>query len=465
MARGRSVRIRRVPVRAGKPSGTRAHLVTTIQGGDGEESSPISLSQSTIAADAWTITGNGSDTQSLTATWRYSNGEAATGRAVTWTVIRTLVDAAECTLTCLEAEIADDGTTPANFRLHVYNADGTPLPGIPASAISLASSRGASDTITEVDTETDQNGRFRFAAVSSTAGNPVFTATVKSIVVTQTATVEVTGDAPALPTLDWFSDFSHATGTSDAAVADGASVGTRKWPGAVTNNGNGLEVIASTGLDFPSTNVLRVTAKETGSGFLRILNSTLLTLPGENESIWYRVYLRHGQSFLDAPGSPDFDENNHPIELGFTGDEDVTLHTLALSETTWRVGNGMTAAANGFANSQWLSPVISHATTYRFEWQIARLTGVECNLHVRLYNSSNVLLYEDDDFYNRSEVQGGLSSNPTLYLEAVSNLAEICAGLNGIGGTYWYPSDLFNYQGCFAVSRDTWCGAYDAGNG
>jgi len=55
------------------------------------------------------------------------------------------------------------------------------------------------------------------------------------------------------------SDWSTATGTSSTALRDGT-----KWETSL-NNGGGGEVISSVGLDFPTQNVLRVTAVWNGN--------------------------------------------------------------------------------------------------------------------------------------------------------------------------------------------------------
>lgn len=277
-----------------------------------------------------------------------------------------------------------------------------------------------------------------------------------------------------LPALIWASDFGTGTGTSagnPSAVNDGG-----RWNhalGIIDDDGSGLEVVSSSGLDFPSTNVLKVTAKAVieppeDQSFLRIFKGDL-TIPDENESIWYRIYIRHMQPLSQShfPQSGDYDEANHPIELGFTAGEEISVHCETFTDTQWRIGAGVTAAGNSFANSRWYSPLLDKATTYRYEWQIARLTGLEFNLHLRVYNTSGTLLADDSTFVDRNLGSRFLSVQPVLLLEDVDNLGELCAGLNGLGPVvgpgYWWPSELYQYQGCFAVSLTDWCGAYVPG--
>lgn len=273
--------------------------------------------------------------------------------------------------------------------------------------------------------------------------------------------------------LVWWSNHGHTTGITNAAKQDGVAP-IAKWydpaQAPVDAMGDGLRVVnaVAEGIEWPSPNALRVTARDNGSGsgaasFLRIFKPDL-PVPGENESIWYRLYFRLEQPWQDLPGAA-YDENNHPIELGYgTGGEDVTLHTESTA-TGWRIGHGMTAhdalGSAGFNFSRWLSPVIARSTTYRYEWQLARLTGLNVNLHCRLSNFNGSLLYSDANFTSRGSPVTNLGSTPTLLLKSVANLGRLCAGLNGLGGTYWHPSELFAYQGCFAASRTGWCGAYN----
>lgn len=184
---------------------------------DGEGSGTPDEETSTLTNGTWAVTANGVATATLTYTCRNTPGSTLPNQAVTMAVSRTFVSASASLVEALDPTIPDDGTTEATIRLTVIDTvSGIALPGIPASAISLASSRGATDTITEVSTVTDYLGQFYFTVVSSTAGNPVFTATVVSVVVTDTATFEVSGSGFAAPSIyEW--DFEGATN----AIASG----------------------------------------------------------------------------------------------------------------------------------------------------------------------------------------------------------------------------------------------------
>lgn len=465
MARGRSISIRRQSVRAGKPSGTRAHLVTTIQGG-GVADNPLSASQSTIAADAWTLTGDGVDTQTLTATWRLLDGSVAPGRAVTWTVERTFVDAGECTLTADVAEI--EGTVgSATLTLFVYNAAGTPLPGIPTASI-VFSSNGAGATFEPVDSETNQNGRYRVTFSATGVEVHTISVTIKGLAVTATVDVEVTGEAPALPTIDWFSDFSTETGTDPDAYTDGG-----KWNEAAAPNG-GLTVVDAEDEEiegWPSTNALEVVAQSSSTGYHRIHKSGLGGLDEDSD-----FYLRFYFNYRLRAGHGD--DNNHPIEgpdvpniIRPNNGEQWTFNARSVDETHWRPQFRSVSESDMFslARAYYEGPDLEYDTTYRVELHIRRLTGDSMNFHARIFeraaNGTESQVADDSDFVSSNGQPGTLADHPTLTSAwpDCDGVDQIFGGLNGLAASS-FPQP-YAYEGCFAVSRETWCGAYDAVNG
>jgi hypothetical protein len=68
-------------------------------------------------------------------------------------------------------------------------------------------------------------------------------------------------------------------------------------------------------------------------------------------------------------------------------------------------------------------------------------------------------LFDDDDFYNQTRTRT-LASNPTFMFTNLANLGGLNAGLNGLGGTEWFPSAVYMYQGAMAVCGNDWCGPY-----
>ena len=261
-------------------------------------------------------------------------------------------------------------------------------------------------------------------------------------------TVAQGGGGGAQVTPIFFSDFRAATGTTDTAKTDGA-----KW--AITAGTNGFEVVSTSGLDFPSTNVLAVTCRLGTSGFHRLVKDSL-GVPAENTSRWFRLYMRFMQ-----PG-PLTDADNHPIESGATGGEDWTINTTAIDTDTWRPSHRSIGDANEaptFNNGRWSADILNVNQTYRFEWQVARLTGDEWNLHAKIFNSAGTQIAQDADYDNVNSSLT-LANTPTLHLASGdgSNLDEMLIGNNGIANLA--EDFLFAYQGCVAISDNDWCGAY-----
>jgi len=265
---------------------------------------------------------------------------------------------------------------------------------------------------------------------------------------TSTLDVTVAGVtlANAITPLAFASAFTTATGTTQSAVGDGG-----KWNGTYSNNDAEGEVIASTGLNFPSTNTLRITAIDTV--FVRGVK-TDLPVPAVGQSQYHRWYFR--------PAWPDSttysDGQNHPIEgtSGTGGSARNWAFRVNLNQNTnWSIELYSIAGGGSFA-----SPQFTKAGTYRIELRISRTGTNTMEFHARIYNSSDTLLYSDADFNNGSTT---LDTNPSLTLTFPDDLDAYQMGNNGWGAGGWSVNDLYCYQGCFAVSLADWCGAYQSG--
>jgi hypothetical protein len=102
--------------------------------------------------------------------------------------------AANSTVTATPASLMADGATTATVTVTLKDSTNNPVAG---KTVTLASSRGASDTIAPSSGTSAANGVVTFSVKSTTPGTPVFTATdtTDSVVVTPTATVTFTGSA------------------------------------------------------------------------------------------------------------------------------------------------------------------------------------------------------------------------------------------------------------------------------
>jgi hypothetical protein len=250
------------------------------------------------------------------------------------------------------------------------------------------------------------------------------------------------------------SDWSTGLGTTDAALRD-----TSKALSWNIRGGEGTEVIAATGLDLPTTNALRVTVLSTTTGYC-LLRRTGLPIPAVGQSRFYRWYFRL------AVRDNLTDGDTHPVQDGNSGGDcnwkfDV-LHNDG-GPGLWRPRFTVGPSEN-VQNYLWkLTPTLQKNVSYRFEVQILRIGTTTFNMHIRVYNSANVLIHSDADFRNEGSGVANLGLNPTFNFHVLNNLDGFNAGNNGLGGNEWFPSAVYAYQAGFAVKADDWCGPYAAG--
>lgn len=257
------------------------------------------------------------------------------------------------------------------------------------------------------------------------------------------------------------SDFGTALGTTDDAMFDTSKP--VPWDGFI-GNGRANEVVPSTGLDFPSANVLAVNAawRESPAG-APAQNHTLFTenahipVPAPGGDLFYRWYIR-----VTVPDSYTADPSTHPIEDSpGTGTQNWNFVVTTSSDGTWELR--FQTGASDWPNHRWSPPPLDKNETYRVEMQIHRLDDTRFNLHARIYDSADALLYDDDDFMNANG-SASLASNPVQTIVDWATMAGFQAGFNGLaGGTAdQFPFTVY-YQGCFAISDTDWLGPYRSG--
>ena len=262
------------------------------------------------------------------------------------------------------------------------------------------------------------------------------------------------------------SDWRSGTGTSSNALRDTSQ--TVPWPTLGPNNPGVLEVVAATGLDFPTATVVKVTALDRGDGGARaqsvsMLGSTAIPgLPSNGSMLFYRWYIRN-----TAPEPfPSTDDLNHNIENGNAG-QNWLMESVVNDNGTWTLR--WSFEGTGFPSNRFICPALTKGVTYRIELQIQRLSATTFNAHTRVYNdlvSTTVPLYDDDDFVN-SNSSGSLASTPTLSFAMLSVMNELQMGFNGLsmGGGITGANDEFvhSYFGGAVVRTDDWCGPYSGG--
>ncbi len=203
----------------------------------------VSAAQSTVAASPTSILADGTATSTITVTLKAAGGNAVSGKTVTLassrgaldtiaaasgvsdsfgvvtfavtsltpgssvftatdtddsvTVTQTAtvdftvgpVSAAKSTVAASPTPILADGSASSTITVTLKDASDHPISG---KTVTLVSSRGATDTISDASGASNGSGVVTFAVTSTTPGSPVFTATGDSVTVTQTATVTFT---------------------------------------------------------------------------------------------------------------------------------------------------------------------------------------------------------------------------------------------------------------------------------
>ncbi len=249
--------------------------------------------------------------------------------------------------------------------------------------------------------------------------------------------------------LAFASDWSTELGKSANALTDGGV-----WD-QVQGIPDVMEVVAAAGLDFPTPNVLRVEQKE-GERFKNVNVAGAWALPEIGSSISKRIYWRNNVTTVGQAGY------NHPVQsCAGAGSKcgDLWWRHNYPGGATWQLQ--LTTNDTPYPENHH-SPgrVFEYDKTYRLEWQMMRIAALLWELHARIYDSNDVLLYDDIDFRN-SAGTGSLADTPTIRTNDPSSQIEALIGWQGGRGVT--GGGEYIYFGGYAVSLIDWCGPYRAG--
>lgn len=267
--------------------------------------------------------------------------------------------------------------------------------------------------------------------------------------------------------------FSNGTGEGDAAVGDGGL-----W--AVENSGDDrLTVVSAAGLDFPAgmTNVLHIRYRSSpytpanGRPYCAVGKEDMTTAPSQvGDKVFYRYYFRSEVTVNPGYGS------HHPVQSAFeAGDcpgvcsvnhahgSTFSWHTANLSMPTYDDTH------RWFKDSFW-GASLSANKTYRAEWCLEKAGAESYKLSVRIYDSSDVLLADDDDFvcninsHNHTLADWNASPGNNINSANVGCIAHLWLTHQGDwnvtdedGNRIWY--------GGVAASETQWCGPWIDGEG
>jgi len=251
------------------------------------------------------------------------------------------------------------------------------------------------------------------------------------------------------------SDWSTSLGTGSSALNDGGI-----WTSGPVGSGGVMEVVSASGLDFPEgmINVLSIDQDVTAS-FHRVSVAGVWALPSVGEWIYRRIYWRNNA--LSAYTGSDPGEFNHPVQSCLQGGSkcgDLWWRHNYPGGSTWKLQlttNDVPYPENHHSPGS----VFTYDTTYRIEWGMKRISTTTWELHVKVYDSADTLIYGDSDFKN-SENSGTLADLPIITTNDPTSQTEWLVGFQGDKGSD-NPNEYI-YFGGFAVCDTDWCGAYNS---
>jgi hypothetical protein len=260
----------------------------------------------------------------------------------------------------------------------------------------------------------------------------------------------------AQPPLLFSSDWSTATGRTSAAFLDSSKP--IPWPTSINlGEDQPCEILAATGLDFPTDNVFHIVATPVGereAHSVAIRDAPdILPVPAVGSSRWFRVYVRVVADETVA------DPHTHPLEDGPGGGSTTNWAFRIYVEYpgAWLLNFWF----NEGLGRQIDAPLLSKDVTYRVEWQVHRISETTFNFHARVYDPAGELLYGDEDFTFFTGGTGSLADSPAFTFHDVASMSSLKLGINGNVGE---PVDEpFCYWGGFAISDASWIGPYVAG--
>jgi hypothetical protein len=250
------------------------------------------------------------------------------------------------------------------------------------------------------------------------------------------------------------SNWTNGTGTGTTAVGDDGI-----WAVNQGVAGDQLEVIAATGLDFPAglSNVLRI--RQEGEPDFCDVQITGLPQPGAGADRFYRVYLR-----WDEAAQSGYDHGMQPIPG--TCAIDWALKRNPRTGGVHHFHQFGNAASDepyfGLIDTGGNDILLSRTATYRYEFHFHFLSTTTFQVGgIRIYNSSNTLLYTAANFYHLDFPGDSAhrldTMNPTFTVGSTC-FQNFMLGNNGQSG--WTATETFTYYGAFKIRTADWCGAF-----
>ncbi|MEI7899513.1 MAG: invasin domain 3-containing protein, partial [bacterium] len=181
-----------------------------------------------------------------------------------------LADAGTSTVTAFPTNVASDGVTASMITVTLKDANTNAVPG---KTVTLASSRGALDSISAASGLSSGSGVVTFTVTSTNAGSSVFTATDTndSVTVTQTATVTFLSAAVSAAN-------STVTAYPTSVAADGATTSTVtvtvKDSSSAAISGKTVTLVKTSGPGNPTITTIAGTTDGSGVATFTVQSTT-----------------------------------------------------------------------------------------------------------------------------------------------------------------------------------------------
>ncbi len=221
-------------------------------------------------------------------------------------------DPAQSTVAESVASVTADGTSSATVTVTLRDATGNPVPG---QSVSLASSRGATDTIQTLSGTTNISGVATFRVTSTTSGSSIFTATdaSDSVVVTDTASVVfLPGPATSFILTGPNSATAGTSQTLTVAALDAHSNPASTFVGTVTlSSSDGAAMLGAPATLTAGVGAFSVSLRTAGSqtvtassGALSATTSAVTISPASLASLQFSTQPSSGVSGITLPTQP-----------------------------------------------------------------------------------------------------------------------------------------------------------------
>jgi hypothetical protein len=299
------------------------------------------------------------------------------------------LDLAASTLTATGAAILNDGVEQAVVTGRLVNTDGNPMAGLAAASLSLTST-GSSNTITAVDSVTDQNGEFEWTFKSTSAATKTLTLTaLGGAEVAENATVTVTASDP------WLANLGNvATLGSDL---DFDITGDLTSTGAFGSASNVTDATAPSG-DSKVARFVYPAGAAAGYG----TGGASLVIPDNTVRIYNSFNMRMSSNYTVHP-------SNQKLSYAFKAtDKSVGSHVLGIMP-----GSGETNYTSGVLRFNMQPQVSGEPTRYRNSGSLVPVRDVW--YHIETLSVMNTVLGTADGIF-RMWVDGVLHMDYTNVL-------------------------------------------------